>query len=66
MLGVREALALCGEVGLEGTAERYGAYLCQPPSALARFDRINSVQPLLPALGSLLPGIRKLDLCQRA
>jgi hypothetical protein len=38
----------------------------QPPSAHARFDWINSVQPLLPTLGSLLPGIRELDLGQRA
>jgi hypothetical protein len=62
----REGLALRGEVGLEGTAERYAAYLCQSPSALASFDRINSIQPLLSTRGSLLPGIRELDLGQRA
>jgi hypothetical protein len=61
MFGIRKALALRGEVGLERTAERYGAYLRQPPSALARFDRIDTLQSLLPAIRSLPSGVCQLE-----
>jgi hypothetical protein len=40
--------------------------LRQPSCTLARFDRVDSVLTLLPALGGLFPGMRAFDLSQRS
>jgi hypothetical protein len=65
MLSIRESPALRGEKGFEGTPKGYAGRLVQPSCPLTRFDWIDSILSLLAALCCRLPGICKLDLCQR-
>jgi hypothetical protein len=61
MLCVRKALALRREVRREGLAKRDCVFVCLASSAIARFDWIDAVLPLLATLRSLLSGFGELD-----